>query len=510
MAGEDFGYYQGLAVRTGLSDQIGDYERHDLRMRQNKSLAESRAKIMADDVTYNNAANEFDNKRIKEINDIKVREIGAFYKENPDVMYNPDKLVILNQMKRSLVDNPEVLRGKASDDNFKALNADLQEVAKNPQMHNQLAYQKLLEQKENYLKYGNQLGLEASQKEGFKPFVYTKPREFIDLAKTGQELGNKFQAKKPVKLNNGRSGAWTEQIDENTLNRDAQTFYLENKEQFNQQHPENPIGAAKEIIRSGIPIKFDWGNTSLSDDLYKMKVAQDNELAKIRAKNANNGSGASYFVETILKSPKTVDAPERLDKAFGTFIPHNITDDDGNVLMNNDGDVFRYTGEIQDQNLKYKVDAKGRKVGYDYTPNGKKVVEGYVYKPLQWGVDNKVIADANGGIPFVDSDYKPASDWKNTVQIVDYTDPKDPSKSQKVLKVRVRSVVDPLQNKSYQAKYDSDVETTDQRNSYDFTDDNNTIAQPKSIKINGRDVLVGSTIKYKGKEYIVAEDGTLK
>lgn len=450
MAGEDFGYYNSLAVRSNLSDQIGDYERHDLRMRQNKSLAESRAKIMADDVTYNNAANEFDNKRIKEINDIKVREIGAFYKENPDVMYNPDKLVILNQMKRSLVDNPEVLRGKASDDNFKALNADLQEVAKNPQMHNQLAYQKLLEQKENYLKYGNQLGFKAANEEGFKPFVYQKPAEFIDLSKKGSELGNNFKDLKPVSLKNGRSGAWETVANEATLDRDAKAFYAEHKEQFDQQHPNKGFETAKELIRSGIQYKFDWGNTNLSDQLAMERARNASELAKIKAKNAGGGSQMSAYVETILKPKRTATNPEFLDKTFGSKIKHTITNDDGSIQIDNTGDVFNYNGDIQDSN--YRSDGK-------YQPNGIKSVSGFVYKPLQWAIDNGIVNSPIWGDDKVDGS------WANTASIIDDPNPKDGKEPQKFVKFKVRADVkgnDP----SYQGKFDSNVETTQMREGF--------------------------------------------
>lgn len=449
MAGEDFGYYQGLAVRTNLSDQIGDYERHDLRQKQNKQLASAKAQLFADSVQYNNAANEFDNKRIKEINDIKVREIGAFYKENPDVMYNPDKLVILNQMKRSLVDNPEVLRGKASDDNFKALNADLQEVAKNPQMHNQLAYQKLLEQKENYLKYGNQLGLEASQKEGFKPFVYQKPAEFIDLSKKGSDLGNNFKDLKPVTLKNGRSGAWQTVANEKSLDRDAQAFYLEHKEQFDQQHGQDGLKVAKELIRSGINQKFDWGDNHFAEQLALMKLQTQADIDKARAKAGNNTGGFDYFRETIQNKKIGADTPERLDATFGSKPKHVIKNDDGSVTIDNTGDVFNYNGDFQD-------------VG-----NGIKRLSGYVYKPLEWGKQNGILNENSWYIPFesegeAGTDYKVDGSWSQKASIIDSPVDKD-GKSQKLLKIKTFTDVD-SNSPAYQGKYNSLIATTDQRN----------------------------------------------
>lgn len=446
----DFGYYNGLAVKTNLSDQIGDYQRHDLMMKQNKALAESKAQIFSDSVKYNTASNLFDHQKIDEYNKPIVKQIGAFYKENPDALYNPDKRVMLDQMKKSLLDNEHTLRGKASDDNFKALNADLQEIAKNPSQHNQLAYQKLLEQKENYLKYGNQLGLEASQKEGFKPFVYQKPADFIDLSKKGSDLGNNFKDVKPVPLKNGRSGAWETVANEATLNKDAEAFYLEHKEQFDQQHGQDGLKVAKELIRSGIQYKFDWGNTNLSDQLVMERARNAGEIAKIKAKNAGGNTNISAYVETILKPKRTATNPEFLDKTFGSKIKHTIVNDDGSVQIDNTGDVFNYNGDIQDSN--YRADGK-------YQPNGIKSVSGFVYKPLQWAIDNGIVNSPMWGDDKVDGS------WANTASIIDEPNPKDGKDPQKFVKFKVRADVkgnDP----SYQGKFDSNVETSKMREGF--------------------------------------------
>lgn len=187
---DDFGAYQGLAVKSNLSDQIGDYERHDLRMQQNKSLAESKAKIFADSVAYQNSANAFDYAIIKEYNTKIINEIGTYMKENPDALYNKDKILFIQDKRRELNDNIHVLRAKASDDNKKKLDAQLEDMKKNPNLYDQEAYQDLLNQWNNYSQYGNQLGLEASQKEGLKPFAFITPQPFEpDLAKTIQAIG---------------------------------------------------------------------------------------------------------------------------------------------------------------------------------------------------------------------------------------------------------------------------------------------------------------------------------
>ncbi|MCV6901045.1 hypothetical protein OE165_28835, partial [Escherichia coli] len=64
----------------------------------------------------------------------------------------------MNLLKRELKDNPDLQRGMASDAAFKQLNADLAEVAKNPEQHDIGAYDALMNQRDNYLKFGHQDG----------------------------------------------------------------------------------------------------------------------------------------------------------------------------------------------------------------------------------------------------------------------------------------------------------------------------------------------------------------
>lgn|SRR3990167_3430028 len=200
MAGEDFGLYSGLAVKSNLSEQIGDYERHDLRMQQNKSLAEAKAKLFADNTKYKNSANSFDNKLIKEFADAKIKEIGKYYKENPDAMYNKDKRIILESKFREIQDNKYTLNGVASDDAFRRMNEDLEDMKKNPNLYDQDAYDELIKQKQSYLAGEGQFGIEDFKKNGLQPFIYRPPQKFVpDLAKTLQSLGkgiNQYDIKK--------------------------------------------------------------------------------------------------------------------------------------------------------------------------------------------------------------------------------------------------------------------------------------------------------------------------
>jgi hypothetical protein len=319
-------------------------------------------------------------------------------------------------------------------------------------MYNQRAYDNYLKQKENYLKYGNQLGLEASQKEGYKPFVYQKPAEFIDLSKKGQELGNKFQDVRVKTLQNGRSGAWETEANDGSLTRDADAFYLEHKEQFDQQHGADARKVAKEMVKSGIPYKFDWGDNRFAEQVALMRMQTEADLAKLKAKSAGkDGQGYDYYRETIQNKKIGADTPERLDATFGSKPKHYIKNDNGSVQLDNTGDLFHYNGDFQD-------------VG-----RGVKRMSGYVYKPLEWGEQNGVLNNVrswykpfDAGTGDQGSDYKVSGEWAQTAQIIDMPVDKD-GKTQKVVKLRVYTDVDG-NSPAYQGKYNSLVATTDQRN----------------------------------------------
>jgi hypothetical protein len=488
----DYGTLSGLAVVNDVDSRINDVRHHDIVMQQQKQLSEAKSKLFADSLDYQNAQNEFDNTRVKQFAKQKIYEIGQYVRENSDWKYNPDKLVVLNQMRRELKDNPDLLRGVASDTAFKQLNADLAEVAKNPSQHNQKAYNDLLAQKNNYLKYGNQFGLEAAEKEGLRPFVYQKPSEFIDLSKTGQELGNKFQDIKVETLKNGRSGAWQTKANEATLDKQAEAFYLEHKEQFDQQHPGQGIQAAKEFIKSGVPYKFDWGDNHFAEQVALLRMQTDNEIKKIQAKNAGKGGeGYDYFKETIQNKKIGADAPERLDATFGSKPKHIITNDDGSVKIDNTGDLFNYNGDFQD-------------VG-----GGVKRLSGYVIKPLDWAKQQGVINDkthwyngkdrvADSGDKLLEgtdySDYVIDGSWSQKASIIDLPVGKD-GKVARGVKIKVYTDVD-ANSPAYQGKYNSLVATTEQR----------TSAVPAKTW-NG--IPVGTVGMYEGKKVQITENGAV-
>jgi len=140
----EIGDVLGMTVRNNTDQRIADLYKMDEMSRRTDAINEARVKMLANDLDFQNAANSYDNGRIKEYSMGIVKKLGQYARENPDMKYNPDKLVQFNLMRRELKDNPELNRGVASDSAFAQLNKDLQEVAKNPQQHDSEAYQAIL------------------------------------------------------------------------------------------------------------------------------------------------------------------------------------------------------------------------------------------------------------------------------------------------------------------------------------------------------------------------------
>lgn len=198
----EIGLIKGLAVNTGLDQAINDLYRADEMNRRAQAIAEAKTKMFADDMEFNNAMNPHDNPIIKEYAKKTISEIGRFVNENPDWATNVNKRMWINAKKRELKDNPELMRGVASDNAFKQLNNDLAELAKNPEFKDTEAYDNLLMQRDNYLRFGNQDGEEALKAEGKKAFTYQKPRDFVNFTQTMLDSGSKIN---PSVVKKGRA-----------------------------------------------------------------------------------------------------------------------------------------------------------------------------------------------------------------------------------------------------------------------------------------------------------------
>lgn len=171
----DFGIRRGLAQSFNYDQRVADIARQNDQMRQAKLYAENQAKMQAEDFDYNNAMNAWDNTQVKEFAQGKIKELGAFIRDNPDYKYNLEKRIVYNNIKKELKDNKPLLEGMQVDANVKAMQAYMNDPKNAPLVQSE-EFSPIKAQYENYLKTGSTDGNLANR----KLFTFTPPEELVD------------------------------------------------------------------------------------------------------------------------------------------------------------------------------------------------------------------------------------------------------------------------------------------------------------------------------------------
>src|SRR3990167_3631847 len=346
----EFGEMSGLAQDVQADARIGDLYKQQEGMLRAKSMAEAKAKMVADDVSYQNAANPFDHKIIKEEATKAIYDLGIWQRQNPNWRIDPMLRAEYNNRVNSIKSNPNTLRGVASDANYKAYVKDLQEVAKNPQYRDTEAYEEIGRQWKNYQQFGNQNGYEASQKEGIQPFVYSKPKDFVDLNEVYRKIGSSIQAKGLEYLNNGRDGAFKTFAEPKDLQAEAGAIYTQYKRQLDLEYTNkglNPIEGVMEKLDGYVPIKMDIGD--------KNRLAEEMALARYKhgLDQALVNPNISAYKASVLDPAYSRPPAEKLAETFGSTPKHVLPAGKDGVPIDNTGDTFyrseEHTSELQSQ-----------------------------------------------------------------------------------------------------------------------------------------------------------------
>lgn len=339
----EIGTARGLAQDLQYDQRIADSRYQNLQLNRAKAINEAGLKAFEDDMDYMNAANSFDHNLIKQEADKTAREIGAIMRTNPDWQYNPDVRRQINEKKKYIKSNNHVLRGMASDEAFNNLNKDLAQVAKNPAMHDSEAYQALLAQKNNYIKFGNQNGEEALKTEGVQPFVYTKPQDFVPLNEEALKTAGLIKARKYKSQGNG---GYEELVDEDALTPAAMDFYNRHKRQiqvtYNPKDDAEGIAYAAELIKPGIDLKRKFGEPHYNDALAVAKWKAAHDEAK-----ANGNYQLNPYLYDIKKAEGNMLNTDLIQATLGTTPKAKIYNKDGSFLKATEGLKFIPTGAFQ-------------------------------------------------------------------------------------------------------------------------------------------------------------------
>jgi hypothetical protein len=348
----EYGMISGLAQDFNANERINDLYRQEEALNRSKAMAEQKAKLYADSIKYQNAMNPFDHEIIKKANQQRVMDLGVWAKNNPNYKYDPTLMAEYQARLDDIKSNPDVLRGMASDSAFNELNKDLQEVAKNPEMHDQDAYNQLLSQKDNYIKFGNQKGYEAAQKEGFQPFVYQKPRNFVDLAKTLPEYGSSIQNYDVIKPTGGNIGEYYTAPKAEDMEAMVKSAYQQHGRQIQVEAQKLGMKDPKQVddwvrnqISAGFKKHYSIGDANAKFENYM----RSQDLAQRKAKAAGD----------LQSNPKYTPFDYLVDQRnnFGTMNPDDIrkvwSDKPTEPLMGNDGTKVDLSGFDINYNGKY-------------------------------------------------------------------------------------------------------------------------------------------------------------
>jgi hypothetical protein len=239
----------------------------------------------------------------------------------------------------------------------------MQEVAKNPQQHDIEAYNELQSQWNNYQQFGNQYGAEAAKTEGLKPFLYSKPKDFVNLPETLLKLGNSIQ-NYDVKKGKNIGEYWTEPNPED-VNAIKNSAYQEHNRQIQiearkQGIPENQIDEwVSRQIAAGFKKHYSIGDAN---------AAFENSMA-LKRFNAERGGKKSdepaFTTWDDLVHPKNSAGYVNQDvarKVWGDKPPMQMSGNNGKIA-DLTGFDFNYDGRY-------------------ITSNGVKFLSGYVDLPL--------------------------------------------------------------------------------------------------------------------------------
>ena len=370
----EFGTNQGLAVDLQYDQRINDLRYQEEAMRRAEAMGAAKSKLFADDLEFQTAANSFDNPIIKNKAKETISKIGAFVRENPDWETNVNKRSQLNLLKRELKDNPDLIRGVASDNAYKQYLADLQEVAKNPNQHDTEAYDSVANQWNNYVRFGNQNGEEAAKTEGAKSFIYQKPKDWIDVNKAFADVGNDFKDMR-VKSVKGGMGAYEEYANPDSLKIVANQMYSQNQSQIDRIAKEKgiaPIDYVMAGINAHIPKKRDMGDYGLAKEMA---------MARYKAKaEGSAGMQADTYKTSVVDRDHSVVSSDLMDAILGPGAKTILTSNDGKQVLDMTGINAKRTG--------YNFYADHKK--------GVKYAEATAYIPIDQAVEMGIVKEGFG------------------------------------------------------------------------------------------------------------------
>lgn len=351
----DFGLPKGLAVRVDTRQDIANIRRNEIAERQKRIDSQTKAKMLTDDLQFGNASNPWDHKLLKDFTESKLNDIGKFVTNNPDWDTDPGKLLQLNQLKRSLIDNDIVLRSER----IKAHKDAMDKWLNDPKNKEMVNFDEVLQKRkeyENYINTGSIDGVEGNNIE----FVWQQPGLGIDLS---GEFANRARTV-------GRQGSKDISIGNRYFNEKYVTREDMMTEALNMINDQGQVGVAirKQFSdlkeNDGVPENMTI-NQWVFDNLWNNRLEDKRDLIGsdvYKSRNGSAGSGnakpyKSYFFDPLANpTNKTLEdlIDYNKDGSYTTLQGFKIP------IRKEDGTV-EYTAIESSRNMRIPADVKQRK-----------------------------------------------------------------------------------------------------------------------------------------------------
>lgn len=186
MAFLEYGTLQGLARDFGYGERTQDLYNQEALLEKARDKAEAKAKLMTDDLDYILPMNEYDRPIADSFVKEQLKNIGLYYKNNPDVFTNVQKRIELNRMKKQLKEHPSIVNGVMNDIELKKWD-DFVSDPKNAALRESDDFKMISKQRENFLKTGNP---DTDISDGtYKNYKFRSPMENFNFANYLQEQG---------------------------------------------------------------------------------------------------------------------------------------------------------------------------------------------------------------------------------------------------------------------------------------------------------------------------------
>lgn len=485
----EFGLTAGLAQDLGYDARVADLYRKQQMMQAAHEMSAKKAEMFANDLDFTEGATAFDMPLIKKRAYETISKIGELARNNPNWETDIPTLVQMKMYRKDLKSNEDVIRSMTTKENQKKLLADMQEVAKNPNQHNMDAYNAEMQKSKNYEQFGNPDGKEAAEKEGYRPYLYSKPKDFIDINESFYNIGNKFQDKKTRDVKGG-FGAFEEYANPDTLKLVSAQLYSQNKYQIDQAAAKqgmNPLDYVMSGIDAHIPKKYDRGDY----DLFKQKALVD---YKYKLENSG-GEAANTYKNAVVNQMASSVPPSAMGR---------ISKDSKTYLIAKDGSQIDFTGLVEPKFTGFnfyahpeEVERKFKNQKHDDGKARLRFAESVSFIPMEVAKDNGIISGGFGWF----SDPEVKENYKGKAEIVKKTG--EDGKVHKAVKLTLHSPFD-VNNAANAGMFNSEVMTSKQ------------VPLPESnyqnvgyVNIDGKNVAIGTKLKdnQTGKTVVVTANG---